>query len=120
MDEKVIREHAQALCDALVAGDIDKATTDFSPELRKHLGEVISLLPLPSTEAAVLSIDHGGSAYVVVLRLVSETEEVMLQTRWKDRDGRPTIIEASHQSRTPTAPPTGEAETEGPAGDATA
>lgn len=114
MDEKIIREHAQALCDSLVAGDIDKATTDFSPELRKHLGEVISLLPLPSTEASVQSIDHGGSAYVVVLRLVGENEEVMLQTRWKDRDGRPTMIEASHQSRTPTAPSTGESEPDAP------
>ena len=99
MDEQAVREHAQALCEALVAGDIDRATADFSNELRQHLGEVIGLLPLPASEATIDSVEHGGAGYNVVLRLVGETEEVLLQTRWKDRDGRPTVVEASHQSR---------------------
>jgi hypothetical protein len=103
MDDGAVREHAQAMCDALVAGDIDRATTDFSPELRKHLGEVLSLLPLPSTEAAVQSVNRGGSGFDVVLRLVGETEEVRIETRWKDRDGRPTMVEASHVSKTERA-----------------
>jgi hypothetical protein len=119
MDEEAIREHAQAMCGALVAGDIDKATADFSQELRKKLGEVIGLLPLPATEATVQSVDHAGSGYDVVLRLVSEAEEVLLQTRWKERDGKPTMIEASHQSRTPTAQPAGEADGEAPTEEAT-
>jgi hypothetical protein len=108
MDDDAVREHAQALCDALVAGDIDRATTDFSPELRKHLGEVLALLPIPSNEATVQSVDRGGSSFLVGIRLVGETEEVLIQTRWKDRDGQPTMIEASHQSRTAMAPPGGE------------
>ena len=58
---------------------------------------------LPSNEATVESIERGGGAgYTVVLRLVGETEEVQIQTRWKDRDGRPTIIEASHLSKVET------------------
>jgi hypothetical protein len=116
MDEDVIREHARAMCGALVAGDIDLATTDFSPELRKHLGEVLSLLPLPSTEAVVESVSRGGSGFDVVLRLVGETEEVQIETRWKDRDGRPTMVEASHVSKTPTAAEAGEPAAEGEAG----
>ena len=35
----------------------------------------------------------------MVLLLVGEAEEVQLQTRWKDRDGQPTVVEASHLSR---------------------
>jgi hypothetical protein len=35
-----------------------------------------------------------------VLRLVGEADEVQVQTRWKDRDGAPTLVEASHLSRT--------------------
>ena len=31
---------------------------------------------------------------------MGETDEVELQTRWKDRDGEPTLVEASHLSRT--------------------
>ncbi len=105
MDEQAVRERAQALCDALVAGDIDQATADFSDELRRNLGEVIALLPLPSSAASIDSIDHSGSGFNVTLRLVGESEEVVIQTRWKDRDGRPTVIEASHLSKTPMTTP---------------
>ena len=86
------------MCDAIVAGDVDRAIEDFSPELRRNLGEVIGLMPLPSREAAIESVTQGGSSYVVVLRLTGESEEVQVQTRWKDRDGRPTVVEASHLS----------------------
>ena len=88
------------MCDAIVAGDVDTATADASPELRRNLGEVIGLFPLPATEASIESITQGGSSFVVVLRLVGESDEVQIQTRWKDRDGTPTLVEASHLSRT--------------------
>jgi hypothetical protein len=103
MDEATVRGRAAALCEAIVVGDVDRAIEDVSAELRRNLGEVIGLFPLPSTEATIESIAHGGSSYVVVLRLVGETDEVQVQTRWKDRDGRPTIVEASHLSRTARA-----------------
>ena len=115
MDEEAVRARARAMCDAIVAGDVDRAITDFSPELRRNLGEVISLLPLPSKEAAVESIAHGGSSYVVVLRLTGESEEVQVQTRWKDRDGHPTVVEASHLSRTELAIEPGVADEDGEA-----
>jgi len=47
---------------------------------------------------------------VVVLRLVGETEEVLLQTRWKERDDQPTLIELSHLSATEKAIQSGELE----------
>ena len=98
MDEDTVRPSAEAFCQALVAGDIERATTSFSAELRRNLGEVLGLLPLPATEATVESVDHGGSSYVVVIRILGETDEVRVQTRWKDRDGPPSIVEASHLS----------------------
>ncbi len=116
MDEQTVREHAQALCDGLLAGDIERATADFSKELRQHLGEVLALLPLPSSEATVESVEHGGSGYNVVIRLVGESNEVMIQTRWKDRDGQPTVVEASHLSTTVTAAQTDETENHGEEG----
>jgi hypothetical protein len=100
MDEQAVREHAQAMCDALVAGDVDRAIESFSKELRQNLGEVISMLPLPASEGSVESVEHGGAGYNVVIRLVGETEEVLIQTRWKDRDGQPTVVEAGHLSKT--------------------
>ncbi len=99
MDESTVRQHAQAFCDALVAGDVDRAIADFSDELRRNLGEVLALLPLPATEATIQSVEAGGASYIVILRLVGESDEVEIQTRWKDRDGEPRIVETSHLSR---------------------
>jgi hypothetical protein len=112
MDAEAVRDHARAFADAIVAGDIDRAITDLSKELRQNLGEVIALLPLPATEATVESVEHGGSSYTVVIRLTGESEDVEIQTRWKDRDGRPTIVEASHLSRVAKAAEGAEGEAE--------
>jgi len=113
MEEQDVRGRAEALCAGLVAGDIGRATEDFSQELRRNLGEVLALLPLPSNEATVESIERGGgSGYTVVLRLVGETDEVLIQTRWKERDDHPTVIEVSHLSTTEAAAQSGEIEGE--------
>jgi hypothetical protein len=105
MDEQAVRTRAEAFCEAVVAGDVDRAIADFSPALRQNLGEVISLLPLPSTAAVIDSVERSPTGFVVVLRLTGASEEVMVQTRWKDREGQPTIVEASHLSRTAAAEP---------------
>ena len=105
MDEQAVRTSAEAFCEALVAGDVDRAIESMSPELRRNLGEVLTLFPLPATAAEIDSIDRGGASISVTLRLTGETEEVMVQTRWKDRDGQPTIVETSHLSRTAAAEP---------------
>ena len=99
MDIDTVRDRATAFCEALDAGDIESATEHLSPELRRNLGEVLALFPLPSNESTVVSVDRGGKGYDVVVRMLGETDEVELQTRWKDRDGKPTLVEASHLSR---------------------
>src|SRR5262245_1698647 len=103
MDEQAVRAAAEAFGEALVAGNVDRAIGSFSPELKRNLGEVIALLPLPASDATVESIDRSGSGENVVLRVTGESDETSLMTRWKDRDGHPTIIEVSHLSTTPTA-----------------
>jgi hypothetical protein len=105
MDDGAVRERAQSMADALVAGDVDRAIGSFSDELKRNLGEVLALLPLPAREADVETVEHSGSGYNVTIRLVGETDEVKIQTRWKDRSGEPTMVEASHLSRIETAPP---------------
>src|SRR6478609_2233410 len=113
MEEPEVRERAEALCAALVVGDVGLATQDFSQELQRNLGEVVALLPLPATEATIDSIERSGSGFTVVLRLVGETEEVLLQTRWKERDDAPTLIELSHLSKTERAEDVNEAGDDG-------
>jgi hypothetical protein len=103
MDAQDVREHAESYCAALLDGDMTRAAEQLSRELRSNLGPLVAILPLPLTEATVESVEVGGSGYVAMLRLVGESGEIELQTRWKDRDGRPTLVEASHVAA-PVAP----------------
>jgi hypothetical protein len=108
MDETAVRASVEAVGDALVAGDVDTAIGYLSDELQRNPGEVIAMLPLPATEASIVTLERTNSAVVVVMRLVGETSEVELQTRWKDRDGEPRIVEVSHLSATEREPAPGE------------
>lgn len=113
MDEHGVREHAQAHADALLAGDIGKASEQMSKELHSTLGQFPSMLPMPMTEASSASVESTPTGCRVVLHLVGEGDTLRLETRWKDRDGQPTIVEASRVHEEPaTAPAEGEA-TEG-------
>jgi hypothetical protein len=104
MDEQSDREHALAHCDALLAGDVGLAAQEMSRELQAHRGPVVAMLPLPLTQATVESVEMTGTAYLAVLHLVGEGGSLRLQTRWKERDGRPTMVEASHLQEAPAAP----------------
>ena len=95
MNEQTVRERARAHVDALLAGDVDRATETLSEGLRHNLGPIMAQLPLPLSSGEVESVDFGGSGYVAVLHLVGETD-ARFATRWKERDGRPTIVELSH------------------------
>ena len=103
MDEQSVREHAQAHCDALLAGDVGRAAQEMSNELQRNLGELVAMLPLPLSEATVESVEMAGTAYRAVLQLVGDAGTVRLQTRWKERDGRPTLVEASRIPEEPAA-----------------
>ena len=104
MDEQAVRDHAQATCDALLAGDMGKASEEMSKELRSNFGSVVGMLPLPLTEATVESVEMAAHGYRAILHLVGEVDTIRLETRWKDRDGRPTIVEASRVHEEPAQP----------------
>ena len=110
MEESDIRSAAQSVADALVAGNVEGAIDYLSDELKRNVGEVVALLPLPATEATIVSIERATSAFVVIVRLVGETSDVEFQTRWKDRDGEPRIVEVSHLSQVEREGPPTDAE----------
>lgn len=101
MTEEEVRQRAAAICAALVAGDVGQVVAALSDELQRNPGEVVAMLPLPAVAASVARLEGagGGAAYVAVLDVTSETEHLELQTRWKDRNGEPRIVEVSHISR---------------------
>jgi hypothetical protein len=51
----------------------------------------------------VESVEMAGSGYVAIVRLVGETD-ARFQTRWKERDGTPTMVEFSHIAESETTP----------------
>jgi hypothetical protein len=104
MDEQAVREHAKAYCNALLASDIGLSAHEMSKELQAKMGSIVGMLPLPLTEASIETIDSTPTGYKAVLHLVGEHDTIRLETRWKDRDGRPTMVEASHIPEAPVAP----------------
>ena len=100
MNEDDVRAAAGTICDALVAGDMERVLGVLSDELRRNPGEVLALLPLPATEASIASLERTASGYLTVLAIVGETDQVELEARWKDRDGTPRVVEVSHRSGT--------------------
>ena len=113
MDEQSVREHADAFCAALVTGDIEQASQELSNELRSNLGQMVAMLPMPITKATIETVDRTASGFRLVLQVIGETSETRLETRWKEREDRPVIVEVSHLAETPTAPAE-EEETEAP------
>ena len=61
MDEESVRAAAASVCESLQGGDVDGAIGHFSDELRRNLGEVIALFPLPATEVTVESVVRSRS-----------------------------------------------------------
>jgi len=96
MEEQAVRDHAQAHCDALLGGDIQRAARELSNELRSNLGRLVALLPMPLTRATVESVERTATGFRAVLQLTGESTDTRLETRWKERDGRPVIVEVSH------------------------
>jgi hypothetical protein len=84
-----------------MAGDIGQAADQLSRELHANLGPIVAMLPLPLTAGTIASVEATSSGYRAVLNLVGEGDSVQLETRWKDRDGRPTIVEASRVHEEP-------------------
>ena len=92
----MIRDRAESFRQALLAGDIGEASVDMSSELQRNLGPVVGMLPLPLTDATLETVESTGSGYRALLSLVGESGTIRLETRWKERDGHPTMVEASH------------------------
>jgi hypothetical protein len=104
MEEGSVRAQAESYCASLVAGDIEQAAEQLSNELRANLGQMVAMLPMPLASATVESLERTASGFLAVLHLVGESSETRLETRWKERDDRPVIVEVSHLTEVSAAP----------------
>ena len=91
MDEATIRDHVQKHADAVVSGDIEAVTEDFTEEMRPQVPQIAGSLPQPITSAEVLSVEPGDPS-VAMIKYTGESGEVTIRSQWQDEDGRPRII----------------------------
>lgn len=92
MDGETIKLHAQAHADAVVAGDLNKAGSDLTPDAQKQAPGVMGELPRPVSSAEVQSVSEEGDAFVARILYSGEDESATVDSRWAERDGRPMIL----------------------------
>ncbi len=93
MDEQAVRTHAEQHGQAMVDGDIKRAGSDLTPEAQAQAPDVMSNFPRKVETAEVVSLDVQGEEAVVQARYSGEGKEVLVESRWGDRDGRPKILD---------------------------
>ena len=94
MDDQRTRDQIQQHADAVVRGDMDTVIADFTEGLRPHVPELAQALPMPVTEAEVLSVEVGEDESVARIRYAGDSGEVTIRSRWQDEGGRPVIVHA--------------------------
>jgi hypothetical protein len=92
MDEQKTRSHVQEHADAVVRGDMDAVIADFAAELRPQVPQIAQSLPQPVTAAEVLSVEVGDPESVAEIRYTGESGNVTIRSRWREVDGRPSIV----------------------------
>jgi hypothetical protein len=92
MDETRTRSQVQDHADAVLRGDMEAATADFAVELRPQVPQIAQSLPLPVTSADVLKVEVGDEESVAEIRYTGDSGQVTIRTRWRDIDGRPSIV----------------------------
>lgn len=93
MDEAVVREHATRHGEAVVAGNLRQAAGDIVPEAGGKARQVIGELPDPVTSADIAGLREGGEGYLVTIRYQGEGGELLVESSWAERDGRPMIVD---------------------------
>ena len=95
MDQAQMERSTEAHGQAVVRGDMDAVVADIAEELHPHVPEVAGLLPQPTTEALVTSLDVQDDHAIAEIHYSNDEAAVTLRSRWEERDGRPVIIEVA-------------------------
>jgi hypothetical protein len=93
-EQEKTRSHIQERADAVVRGDMETVVADFSKELRPDVPQLAQALAQPVTSAEVLGVEVGDRESVARIRYSGDSGEVIIQTQWREVDGRPAIVHA--------------------------
>ena len=92
MDEARLREDADTHGQATVAGDLKTAGSYLAKEAYGPAGEVMEKMPKPLEGAEVGSVETAGDEALVQIRYSGGGDEIVIESRWADRDGSPKIV----------------------------
>jgi hypothetical protein len=93
MDEARVRQHAEAHAQAIADGDLRRASRDLTEEAKKSASEVMAEMPRPVTAARVSDVVASRDDAVATIVYSGDGTEIVVDSRWADRDGRPMITE---------------------------
>ncbi len=92
MDEARLREDAEAHGSATVSGDLKTAGSYLDKEAYAAAGQVMEKMPKPLEASEVGSVEIQGDEALVQIRYSGGGDEVVIESRWADRDGSPKIV----------------------------
>lgn len=93
MDETTVRARAEAHANATVAGDLRSAGSDLTKEGAANAQAVMARLPKALDAAEVQEVKPEGDEWVARIAYRGEGREVVVASRWAERDGRPKIVD---------------------------
>ncbi|MDQ3981469.1 MAG: hypothetical protein M3271_02165 [Actinomycetota bacterium] len=92
MDEARLRDDAEAHGKATVQGDLKTAGSYLDKEAYAVAGQVMEKMPKPLESSEVGSVEVQGDEALVQIRYAGGGDEVLVESRWADRDGTPKIV----------------------------
>lgn len=93
MDEQAIKAEAEAHANATVAGDLRTAGSSLTKEGAANAGAVMEALPKSLESAEVIDVAPEADGWLARIAYRGEGREVVVLSRWADREGRPKIVD---------------------------
>ena len=92
MDESAVRDAAETHARATAERDYATAGSYLSEEAKAMAGEVMKEMPRPVSSAEVVAVEPAGAAVTCRIRYAGESGATIVDSRWEDVGGRPTIV----------------------------
>ncbi|MDQ4126018.1 MAG: hypothetical protein M3134_10545 [Actinomycetota bacterium] len=92
MEEARLREDAEAHGQATVEGDLKTAGSYLDKEAYAAAGQVMEKMPKPLEGSDVGSVEIDGDQALVQIRYSGGGDEVVVESRWAEREGTPKIV----------------------------
>lgn len=91
MDTATVQERCQDHADAMVRGDLKRASEDLSEWCKAEAPAIMKLIPMPLDSARVTNVREDGDEHLADIVYSGGGRDVTVQSRWADIEGRPYI-----------------------------